>query len=201
MPKMFIARHGQTESNRDGFIMGRSNSPLTAEGIAATEALAQTLDGEPIEAIFSSPLKRAAESARIYSKRLGSPVLVREALAELSCGLWEGKPRVSVVGHTWQLRATWSERPPGGESYQDAEPRVTGFIKEIRAEDRGDAIMMVGHAGVNRVLLKLLLNLDPNVAMRIRCPHDAVYVIDEQGALVRRSAAGDEFRGLLFEKE
>jgi broad specificity phosphatase PhoE len=181
--------------------MGRSNSALTAEGIAATEALAQALDGEPIEAIFSSPLGRAAESARIYSKRLGSPIFLREAVAELSCGLWEGKSRVSVVGHTWQLRATWPERPPGGESYQDAERRVNAFIQEIRAQDRGDAIMMVGHAGVNRVLLKLLLNLDPDVAMRIRCPHDAVYIIDEEGALFRRSATGDEFRGLLFEKE
>jgi broad specificity phosphatase PhoE len=201
MPKIFLARHGQTESNRNGLVMGRSNSPLTEEGIAATRRLARALDGEPIEAIFSSPLGRAAESARIYSKTLGSPMVLKEALAELSCGLWEGKLRVSVVGDTWQLRSAWQERPPGGESYRDAELRVSGLIEEIGPRDRKDAIMLVGHAGVNRVLLKLLLDLNPDVAMRIRCPHDVVYVVDGRGTLVRRSAAGDEIRGLLFEKE
>lgn len=201
MPKLFLARHGQTESNRDGLVMGRSNSPLTAEGIATTQRLAQALKGETVEAIFSSPLGRAAESARIYSEALGSPIVLKEALSELSCGLWEGKSRVSVVGNTWQLRSGWQNQPPGGESYRDGEARVSELIGDIGLRDREHAIMLVGHAGVNRVVLKLLLDLDPDVAMRIRFPHDVVYVIDEEGAIFRRSAAGDAIRGLLFETE
>jgi broad specificity phosphatase PhoE len=201
MPKLFLARHGQTESNRDGLVMGQSNSPLTAEGIATIQRLAQALKGDTVEVIFSSPLGRAAESARIYSETLGSPIVLKEALSELSCGLWEGKSRASVVGNKWQLRSGWQEQPPEGESYRDGEERVSKLIRDIGPRDRKDAIMLVGHAGVNRVVLKLLLDLDPDVAMRIRCPHDVVYVIDEEGAIFRRSAAGDKIRGLLFETE
>jgi broad specificity phosphatase PhoE len=120
-------------------------------------------------------------------------------MAELSCGEWEGRARDSVLGETSLLRTTWTDRPPSGESYQDAELRVASMIEEIRSLPDSRIVMVVAHASVNRVFLKLWRNLDPQVALQLRVPHDRVYVLGHGEEVICRSAMGRESRGLLFD--
>ena len=87
--KIVLARHGQTIFNRDGFIMGRSDSPLTPEGISAAKQVARLIEEQKIRTVFCSPLGRARMSTDIYTERMGLPILVRDAMAELACGEWE----------------------------------------------------------------------------------------------------------------
>lgn len=197
--RVILARHGQTVFNQDGFVMGRSDSPLTEEGIRTSRELARMLDSEGIAAIFSSPLGRAVFSAGIYAETHGLPVRVREGMAELSCGGWEGRPRSSATHNAWNLRDTWRHRPPGGESYEDAEPRVAAFIREIDLAKIPPVVLVVGHAGVNRVFLKLWLELPEDQAMRIKFPHDIVYILDGKKGVAARSATREEFSGLLLD--
>ncbi len=82
-------------------------------------------------------------------------------MCELKCGRWEGRKRREVLSGEI-MRATWHDRPPGGESYSDAEVRVGSFIRELNSSDYSDSILVVGHAGINRVFLKLWLGLAPH---------------------------------------
>jgi broad specificity phosphatase PhoE len=199
--RVILARHGEAFFNRNGFVMGRSDSPLTEQGIRTSKELALILMPEEITAIYSSPLGRAVRSAGLYAEALGLTVNVRDGMAELSCGQWEGSPRSSITSHAWKLRETWRQRPPGGESYQDAEERVAAVIREIRAESDPLTSLVVGHAGVNRVFLKLWLELSEEVAIEIIFPNDVVYVFQGGGSVLVKSAAGEEFDGLLLDAQ
>jgi broad specificity phosphatase PhoE len=196
---IFLARHGLTESNRSGSVIGRSDSPLTAEGIASVEAVARTLEPESIGVIVSSPLGRALASASIFSERLGLPIIVSELYEELSGGQWQGKPRAQVTAGKRELRVTWTDRPPGGESYANAESRVAAVIGKVESLETTGDVLVVGHAAVNRVFLKLKLNLTPEVACRIRCPHETVYIIGPDGDVLHASPTGSRGRGLLID--
>jgi broad specificity phosphatase PhoE len=179
--------------------MGHTDSPLTSEGIATVTSLVEVAGSEEIGAIFASSLGRASFTAALYSEGLGVPVHFSENMAELACGSWEGRPRWEVIHGSRRLRRTWEERPPGGESYQDAETRVTAFIEEILSVGFQSAVLVVGHAGVNRVFLKLLLGLDSATAVQVRFSHDSLYIIESEKGLLHRDAGGKQGTGLLFE--
>lgn len=201
MPKIFLARHGETEGNRDGFVLGRSDSPLTANGVSVVQALATRLTAEPVRVIIASPLGRAVTTARIYAESLCAPIVVREGIAELSCGLWEGMLRAAVAGDRPKFRLSWDDRPPGGESYLDGEERVRAILDEIENISDHGSLLVVGHAAVNRVFLKLALGLPPETAMRIRCLHGLLYILDGDREVRRRSAMGPDERGFSLEDE
>jgi len=201
MPRIILARHGQTEFNQTGFMMGRSDSALTALGTATVRQMARTFEHEAVSEILCSPLGRAVATARIYGEILGIEPEIRPALAELSCGEWEGKPRALVSGGEGRMRKTWRDNVPGGESYQDAEHRVAPLISQLRLDHRPGTIMVVGHAGGNRVFLKLWLEVAPGLAVRIACPHDLVYILEEDSTVKARWSTGQESQGLSFEQD
>jgi broad specificity phosphatase PhoE len=196
--RLILARHGQTVSNRDGLIMGRSDSPLTEEGLNAAEEVARMLAAEAIATVFVSPLGRAVTSARIYTRGLHE-LQIRDAMAELSCGQWEGRVRREVTLPGKVLRQTWDFRPPGGESYLDGEARVRPFVEELRTRTGDGIVLVVAHASVNRVFLKLWLELETGHAERIVSPHDTVYLLDGERPVQAWSATGELTNGLILE--
>lgn len=175
--KIILARHGQTRLNEAGVIQGRSDSLLTETGIADTLKMPHLVAHYQPRVIFSSSLGRAALSASIYSETLKIPVHFREDLVEISCGEWEGSLRADVIGPRPSIRSGWHDRPPGGESYLDRELRLSGFIQELSELPVDSAVVILAHAGLNRVLVKCLLGMEPEQALFIRFPHDTVYVI------------------------
>lgn len=199
--RIILARHGETISNRNGFIMGRTDSPLTPEGERTAEQLATVIRKENPDAVYCSPLGRAVSSAAIYTRGLHAPVFIREALAELSCGEWEGRTLGEVKPGSWRMRSSWAERPPGGESYLDAELRAADIIDEICHAQNDETILVVSHAGLNRVFLKLCLDLKPEQAIRIMPLHDTVFILDSIRGVTRKSSTGKEIEGLLFHPE
>ncbi len=199
--RIILARHGQTVSNRDGYIMGRTDSRLTREGERIAEQLAAVIRKENPEAVYCSPLGRAVASAAIYTRRLQAPVFIRESLAELSCGEWEKRMLTDAKPGSKRLRSSWEERPPGGESYQDAESRAEAIIDEICHSENGQTILVVSHAGLNRVLLKLWLDLKPAQAIRILPLHDIVFILDAIRGVTTKSSTGKKIEGLVFQPE
>lgn len=196
--KIILARHGETHSNRAGRIMGRTDSPLTPEAENVAEQLGEVIRKENPEAVYCSPLGRAVSSAATYTKGLSLRVIIREELAELSCGEWEGRTLEEVKPGSKRLRSSWTERPPGGESYRDAEQRAGAIIEEICSAEGPRTILVVSHAGLNRVLLKLLLEMKPERAVQILPRHDTVFILDGIRGVASRSSTGKETDGLLF---
>lgn len=174
---LILARHGETVANRQGIVLGRQDSPLTPDGELMVRNLARLLPASPSGLIASSPLGRAVTSARIFALHTGWPVRIVDELAEISAGLWEGHPRREIMPDRTYLRSSWDETPPDGESYRNAEIRVATAIEKINAISRHDPILIVGHAAVNRVFLKVWQKLQPEDAMKLRFPHTVLYNI------------------------
>ncbi len=195
--KVVLARHGETVFNCNRIIMGHEDSELTQDGIRIATGVARLVEAEAIDGAFSSPLGRALTSARIYTQDIPVPIVTRDAMAELACGDWEGRSKVEVKPDPFLIRDTWDDRPPGGESYRDAEQRVGSFIREIRAQTALTRILVVGHAGVNRVFLRLWLDLQPERALHLRCPHDTVFVLGNEGEVFSKSLSEGVIKGLL----
>jgi broad specificity phosphatase PhoE len=197
--KIVLARHGQTVGNRDSLVLGRSNSPLTDEGLDCARRVAGILKSEGVQMIFSSSLERALTTAQTFGRELDLPVSPRDDLVELSCGLWEGLPRNSVTKDVFSIRYSWDFRPPEGESYADGERRLERFVSELDGDELPENILVVGHASINRVFLKMILDLPKEEAMLVSMPHDHIYVIDE-GKIRYKSVSGAVGEGLIMHR-
>ena len=198
--KIILGRHGQTLYNRDGFIMGHTDSQLVPDAIPRVRLLASMLVEERVSDIHSSTLGRAALTAAICSEVIQAPLHFRSEMRELSCGMWEGRLRREVTGDSPLLRNTWEDSPPGGESYRDGENRVSPFLEELINRLASDeTALLVGHAGINRAILRLLLELEPAQAISIRCPHDMIYIVGNTGPVGHKYSTGEEGEGLIHE--
>jgi broad specificity phosphatase PhoE len=199
--KIILGRHGQTVYNRDGFIQGQIDSPLTSSGIPEIKNLPPLARSHGPTIIYASALGRAAFTGSIYSKQLGAPIHFRQSIIELSCGIWEGMLRSHVKGASRTIRESWDDRPPQGESYRDAEYRVKSFIDEVIATPDHSTVLIIAHAGLNRVFLKLWLDLAAEQARMVRCPHDTLYLLEPDGAVRHMNTANDKVEGFLFEPD
>ncbi len=135
--KLYFLRHGESEANllhefsNRGFKHG-----LTERGFQQADELAQNLRGIPFLKIYSSPLKRAIQTAEILGEHLEIPFETNDALREYDCGLLEGKsdPESWGIYHRvfdqW-LDGQWDVRIPGGESHLEIQARFIPFISAI----------------------------------------------------------------------
>jgi probable phosphoglycerate mutase len=140
---LLILRHGETESNAARTIAGSLDVDLTPLGRDQARAAAQVLAREPITAIYTSPLRRARETAEPVAEALGLPLEIVEEIAERNWGELEGRPR-NVIVH--------GVTPAGAEATPDFIQRVLSGFARIDAE----VPLVVAHSGVFRVLCHTL---------------------------------------------
>jgi broad specificity phosphatase PhoE len=140
--------------------------PLSEVGTAQAEALAGRLTGVRIDRIVSSPMLRAAETARTIAA--GRPVEVDERLREQDCGDWEGLTFEHATARDPELRARWELDPaanslPGGESGNEVADRVRHFLDDLLASEPSNTderrVLLVAHTAVNRILLCIALGV------------------------------------------
>ncbi len=159
---IYLARHGAVHHPGDvKRYIGHTDLPLTEEGVRQAQRLAEKLRSTPLTAIFCSDLSRSADTARIVGKLHGIETAARPNFREVALGQWEGLAFDAVRG---QYPKEYDERgrdivhfrPPGGQSFMDCARRVAPAFYDAVYSTRGD-ILIVGHAGVNRILLCMLL--------------------------------------------
>jgi probable phosphoglycerate mutase len=154
--RILLVRHGQSEWNLTGRWQGQTDPPLTDLGRAQAAAAARSLG--TVDAIWSSDLQRAAETATIVSNELGvGPVVLDPDLRERNAGEWEGLTRAEIderyPGYLEPIEGTSGEgwvprRPSGWESDDDLAIRVRRTLVRIRdAVGRGE-VLVVAHAGL-----------------------------------------------------
>ena len=175
--RIVIARHMETVDNQRGIILGRQDSPPVESALQHSRQIAALMVYPGTGLVVSSPLGRAVSTAGIFSTILNWEMDIMENFTELSCGKWEGRPRLSVLQPGCPLRRTWHERPGDGESCQSASHRVAEGIRRLKSLDY-DTILIVGHAAVNQVFLRIWLSLTPAEALTIQHPHDLLYQVD-----------------------
>ena len=93
---IYVARHGETDWNREGRYQGQRESQLTETGIAQADALADALSRKGVTRVIASPLARCVETARPLAQRLGIAVETDRDLIEIAHGTWEGRLRSAI---------------------------------------------------------------------------------------------------------
>ena len=153
-----LARHGETVFNVEGRWQGQSDSPLTDRGRAQARELARALAEEPIAAIYTSDLGRAANTAREIAAIHAIQAISDTRLREIHTGEWTGKGRAEIETH-WPggLRA-WATDPsgycmPGGESIHAAQERALAFFVERMPEHVGQTVAIVSHGAIGQTIL------------------------------------------------
>lgn len=141
-PEIFLARHGETEWSLDGRHTGTSDIPLTENGRRHATALGGRLEGHEFEAVFTSPLSRAAETCRLAG--LGERAVVRDELLEWDYGEYEGRstPEIRETVPGWTV---WSHETPGGETPAQVGARCDALIEELVQFEGNVACFAHGH--------------------------------------------------------
>lgn len=150
MTVLYLIRHAKSQGNLERVFQGRSDMPLCREGEEQLEKLAIRCRDIPFDAVYTSPLQRAWQTAlavcRFHSLQ---PVAVPE-LTEISVGEWEGKPIAWIREHDPAGFACWYETPhlfkaPGGETMSQVRERVVASVLRILKENSGKTVGVVSH--------------------------------------------------------
>lgn len=155
--KLYIARHGETQWNVDNRVSGRTDVPLTQQGLEQARLLAESAKGKGIEVILCSPLLRARQTAKAVSDAIGVPVQLDERLIELDFGIFEGGSRFDPEFQ--RVRAQLSMRYPGGESAFDLAKRVYGLLEDVKREYADQTVLLVCHGGVCRMVRSYFVDM------------------------------------------
>jgi len=165
-----LVRHGQTEPNRAGRLLGRADPPLNERGREQAHALATALDRGPTpELVITSPLLRAQQTAAQITAAAGTPVRIDERLIELDYGEWDQRLLRDIpadVGARW--RADPSFAAPGGESLVDLRSRITPCAAALMEQAGDGVIVVVSHVSPIKAVICWALDLDDSYAWRLR---------------------------------
>jgi len=156
--RIHLIRHGQVAGHGQPRYNGQTDVALTDLGVEQYHRLKERLAEIPISACYTSDLTRCVTGAGIICGQFGIDPVRRSELRELNIGVWEGL--------TWQeIKTNWPEewqarladlvnyRVPQGENLLDVQARVMPVIREIVERHKGQEVLVVGHGGVNRVVL------------------------------------------------
>jgi probable phosphoglycerate mutase len=139
---IYVARHGETDWNREGRYQGQRESQLTDLGIAQAGFLAAGLAKEaPIRRVIASPLARCVETARPIAEIFGVSIETDPDLIEIAHGTWEGRLRTEIERDDPEMMRAWRETPnvvrfEGGESLADVDRRWRAFLHRLGDADR-----------------------------------------------------------------
>ncbi len=157
MRNLYLVRHGAVIADNRRRFLGQMDVPLNQEGFGQAEALQDRLKAAIFNRIYCSDLSRSRDTAMIIAGDRHVTVIPRHDLREISLGFWEGCAMDNIATRYPKAFRAHGEgiehyRPPGGENFADCRTRTLSAVEEILAHSEGD-VVIVGHAGVNRVIL------------------------------------------------
>jgi broad specificity phosphatase PhoE/ribonuclease HI len=170
--RLLLLRHGQTELSVQRRYSGRGNPALTKLGLRQADAAARHLaESGGIDAVISSPLQRAQETASAAAKALDLDVTVDADLIETDFGSWEGLTFGEAAERDPDLHSRWlrdtSLAPPDGESFDEVARRVRRARNRIVAEYGGATVLVVSHVTPIKTVLRLALDAGASILYRL----------------------------------
>lgn len=190
MPTLLLVRHGETDWNRTGQIMGERPIPLNQYGESQAQRLAELLRTRSIRAMYSSPVARARQTAHILAGATRAAVSIDQGLTEINLGDW--------VGRNWKDLADdlikkefyanpRSARPPGGETLDEVQLRAVSCVERTMTDlthlgHEEPLLLFVSHADVLRTIIAHYLRLPIQTIRQIRIDHASLTALKINGA-------------------
>lgn len=193
--RFYIARHGESDWNVQHKLQGWTDRPLDETGRRQAAALAESLKGIPLDAIYSSTLSRSRDTAQIVA---GKTMTVKslDGLRERNYGHFQGG---SDTAPEYVRRMNdWNDRLDDGESLNQLLGRARESLAQIRREHPSGNVLIVSHRITNQMILRALLDFTPEQTVKITQDNDEVYLVElDRGAkprlwkLIREKNLGD----------
>jgi probable phosphoglycerate mutase len=181
---MIIVRHGESEWNRIHRYQGQMDAPLSDLGLRQAEALGERLRNERFDAIFTSPLQRAALTARAIARfHPEVPYREEDGLLEIDHGAWQGKFAHEIAEEFADGLREWREHPtraqmPGGESFSNILKRTLDFREQVCKEYHEQTILVSTHDVVVKILVADALGMNMDRINRIWVTNASISVIE-----------------------
>jgi broad specificity phosphatase PhoE len=170
--KIILVRHGETEENKTGILMGQLDYPLSKTGMQQAKKVAARLKKEKLKAIYSSDLSRARQTTEaILRFHKGTKVHYLKELREEYLGKWQGMHRSKV---------DFSKKPRDAESRNSFKKRIKKALKIVGKNNKKDTILLVTHAGFIRMLLAMILNMK-GYPSQIKHSNAAISIVEIDG--------------------
>ncbi len=160
---LYFVRHGETDANVTDKIQGQTDIPLNARGIAQAKLVSERLKGMHFDAIYSSPLSRAAATAQAIAN--GREIIFLPELMEWNLGEWQGKSLTEIKEkypeeHKLYFRNSIYFRPSGGESRREFRDRAELVLDIIAKNHDGQTVLCVTHGGFMRAVLLTVMDME-----------------------------------------
>jgi broad specificity phosphatase PhoE len=189
---ILLIRHGETLGNRDGMFRGQKDFPLNENGRAQARSLAEELAAWRIDALYSSPLSRAMETARPLAEARGLSVIEEAGFNNIRLGDWEGRLKREIEAEQPELWKVWIREPEklkreGAETLGQVQERSYTALMEIIGERTGGQIALVSHRAVLKPLIARCLGIREPYFWRIHMDTAAYSILEhtaEQGFLL-----------------
>ena len=158
MTKFILVRHGQSKANEGGYLVGKTEAPLSSLGERQAKAVGEyILKTYKVDAIYSSPLSRACNTVKGVADALDLPIIKADELSEFDFGDWEGLTLEEIKNNFDNGYSKWAKDPGvvvphGGESMAHLQARVVEKLKEIGKKEEGKIVLIGSHSSVIRAL-------------------------------------------------
>lgn len=204
MKTIYLVRHGETEANREGIFRGRGEVLLSPAGLKQAGELRAYFSGLKVERVFSSPLKRAAETAAICFP--GQAIELQELVNNLDLGSWAGRKKKEIAFEEPELWRSWREEPekmsfPGGESLAAMKARTRHFNRLLAAASE-ERIAVISHRSVFKALLAEALGLGEKWFWKFHLDNASVTVLlhdTTRGFVLAKLNRTEHLSGYVFE--
>lgn len=164
MTNIYLIRHGEAEGNLYRLWQGHWNGRITPMGYQQIDALAERFKNIPVDALYSSDLRRAVTTAGAITKYHDLPLRTTPRLREINCGPWEGVPFGNVEFYYPEQMQYFNNDPdrwsiPGAETFQHCRERILGILTDIAREHDGQTVAVVSHGMAIRAILSWFLGI------------------------------------------
>lgn len=185
MLRIVIARHGQTSYNREFRNQGHADIELDDVGLGQAVCLRNALENDRFDAIYTSPLLRAAKTAETIAS--GAKVIVDARISERDYGSWEGKTREEILiddadGFAAYRSDHITQTSGGGETGLDVFMRCVAFLSDVFAKHEEGSVLIVAHGGSGSALVAALIHGNPATADCFRLSNCSITEILVEGS-------------------
>ena len=169
---LLLIRHAEPAGWAKQVCHGALDVPLSDNGMIQARRIGDRLQDARLDAVYASPLRRAVATASAVAGPHGLAPVLREDLAEIDFGAFEGRTFDEIAASHPDLYSRWMREPasvrfPGGESFDDLRGRVTSEVTRIRREHESGSVAVVTHGGVIRAVLADIFGVGDRMIFRI----------------------------------